>query len=446
MTGTLGVLAEEVLDESEIDDTGAFSFSFSTTGFTGPIQLRVESEDWNDNVGAASITLEYSGSQLSSFTADPGNKRITLNWEGLPEADSYTIYYTDNGTLPTQSYGESVDVTETTYELTELSNGAFYTILLSANQDGAPEFWSNYITAIPLSQFTLAPKVRGGYRSIELEWQASTVQPTYEVYRATAEDGPYSNFTGPIEATSFTDTAVTDGVWYYYKVRPVVDGAELSTFNAARTVEIPDGNQHISSIAVPEATRKVALSGNHAYVTAGSAGLLVIDVSNPAAPTLVGSVATTDATDVVIAGSVAYVTDGAAGVRAIDISSPTNPQILDTYDTGLTLVKRLDVDPETDVLFVIDDGDTDTTLYALDVSDPTNIQLVDTHVDADGVDFFDIAVANFSPIVTMIYLSGGSQLHEYYLNHSTGILWDYEFFDPAVELGGGTPLPRSDRR
>ncbi len=61
--------------------------------------------------------------------------------------------------------------------------------------------------------------------------------------------------------------------------------------------------------------RDIVLAGGYAYVAAGSAGLIVIDVSNPAAPVQVGAVDTAgDARGVALAGTHAYVADAWMGI------------------------------------------------------------------------------------------------------------------------------------
>ena len=71
----------------------------------------------------------------------------------------------------------------------------------------------------------------------------------------------------------------------------------------------------------------VAVSGNYAYVADGTAGLQVIDVSNPANPKRTGAYDTGGyALGVAVSGNFAYVADGDAGLQVIDISNPANPQ------------------------------------------------------------------------------------------------------------------------
>jgi hypothetical protein len=48
-------------------------------------------------------------------------------------------------------------------------------------------------------------------------------------------------------------------------------------------------------------------------------GLRMIDASNPASPTIVGSCLTTRAQGVALSGSYAYIADGTLGLRVIDL-------------------------------------------------------------------------------------------------------------------------------
>jgi hypothetical protein len=69
-----------------------------------------------------------------------------------------------------------------------------------------------------------------------------------------------------------------------------------------------------------------AISGNYAYVACGSAGMTVIDISNPALPRIVGSYDTPGwAYGVAVEGNYAYVADGAGGLRILNISNPSVP-------------------------------------------------------------------------------------------------------------------------
>ena len=74
--------------------------------------------------------------------------------------------------------------------------------------------------------------------------------------------------------------------------------------------------------------------GTFAYVADNLSGLRVIDVSNPALPSEVGSIDTPGtARSVSVVGGLAYVADGAEGFRVIDVSNPAVPVEIASIDT-----------------------------------------------------------------------------------------------------------------
>lgn len=79
----------------------------------------------------------------------------------------------------------------------------------------------------------------------------------------------------------------------------------------------------------------VFISGNTAYVADGSSGLQIVDVSDPASPSLLGSYDTPGtASGVYISGNYAYVADGSSGLQVIDVTDPANPTLFNTYSEG----------------------------------------------------------------------------------------------------------------
>jgi len=81
-------------------------------------------------------------------------------------------------------------------------------------------------------------------------------------------------------------------------------------------------------------TGGVSVLGNYAYVADPTSGLKIIDISNPAAPTFSGTYDTTGrALGVSVLGNYAYVADGLSGLQIIDISIPAAPTLSGTYDT-----------------------------------------------------------------------------------------------------------------
>ena len=401
VTGTLGVLATGDVPLASIGAGGAFSFQFGTIALSGPIAVTISARDWNDNVGSALIMLTSPGTAISSFVATPDNKKVTLDWEEIPDA-SYTIYYTTSGTLPTESYYVGmIPTTVPHYELTGLKNGALHVFLLKAVTP-AGTYWSGYVQCIPLSEFTLAPVVTGGYRKIDLEWNSIEGVNQFEVYRSTDPHGTFVNHTGVITGNSFTDPDIPDNTWYYYKVRPALAGSPLSTFNGAQTVLVPASEQErIVSLATSGLPKKVKTAGSYAFVAAQAAGLLIVDISNPRMPFVAANVPTTNALDVDLYSNRAYVADGSSGLRVIDITTPAAPTLLGTFSfgagtnaTGVSFTGGA-------YAFVLDSSGT-TSLRIVNVTNPASMTLVGSH-SISGYQLLDVATFNATTYY-LIYL------------------------------------------
>jgi hypothetical protein len=439
VTGTLGVLATGEVPVESLASNGTYSFQFGTISFSGPIAVTVSAKDWNDNVGTAALTLTSPGSSVSSFTVTPENRQVTLNWEPVSGAIDYTIYYTTNGTLPTETYGKSAVVSAPPHTISGLKNGAMHVFLLKARTATA-NYWSGYESRVPLSIFTLAPVVTAGYRQITLTWSPIEATTQFQVYRATDSAGPYTGYTGVITGTSFTDSNVADNTWYYYKVQPAVAGGTLSAYNGAQTIQLPPSEtDRIASIYSPAPTQKVKVSGNYAYVAAQSAGLLIVDISDPGTPEIVSSVPTTTAMDVDVSGTYAYIADGSGGLRIIDIANPSNPQIIATHTWGANrTATSVSVaggpaggNPYL-YAFVLDTySSTATTIRVVNVANPSSPTEVTTYSKTTNYQFTDVEVSYSAsaPYWTYLFIPAQKLLAP---NQNSGILFE-SFIGPPSD-------------
>jgi hypothetical protein len=78
----------------------------------------------------------------------------------------------------------------------------------------------------------------------------------------------------------------------------------------------------------------VQVVNSTAYVADDDEGLQIVDVSDPAAPALLGSYDTPgDARGVQVVNSTAYVADDDEGLQIVDVSDPAAPALLGAYDT-----------------------------------------------------------------------------------------------------------------
>ncbi len=173
--------------------------------------------------------------------------------------------------------------------------------------------------------------------------------------------------------------------------------------------------------------RRVTVVDNKAYVAADANGLKIVDVSNPASPSIIGGCDTPgSAYSVDVSGNYAYVADMWNGLQIIDISVPsaasikknipitsvaTGIMVMDSYayvsfgssgDEGLQIIDVTDpLNPGTPVVYVIPGVTSANDVYVrgnyayvscmlqglkiIDISDTANPFLVSTFPTTDNV-------------------------------------------------------------
>lgn len=161
-----------------------------------------------------------------------GSSSIKISWDKVPNASGYIVYrassttaYTD---LKTIDSGDVVSFTDT-----GLTTGEkyYYRIMAFAAVSGSKVYgvWSTPVNAQPISatpgDAPAAPasvKAKSaGYNSIGISWGKVSDASGYAVYRATSKAGSYQKVKTIKGGTalSFTDTKLTAGKKYYYKIR-----------------------------------------------------------------------------------------------------------------------------------------------------------------------------------------------------------------------------------
>lgn len=121
----------------------------------------------------------------------------------------------------------------------------------------------------------------------------------------------------------------------------------------------------LGSFATGGDARDLTVVGDRAYVATGAPGLRILDVSNPAAPTSLGIFNTTGLAGAVqVVGNLAYVADGLAGLQIIDVADAANPVRVGLYNT---LGEAVGVQVVGNTAYVADGG---SGLQIIDVTNP----------------------------------------------------------------------------
>ena len=81
--------------------------------------------------------------------------------------------------------------------------------------------------------------------------------------------------------------------------------------------------------------KDVEVRGDYAYC-AMTLGLVILDISNPAAPTVASQVLMPGgaAQEIELSGDHVFVADAEGGFRVVDVANPTSPQLLETTPIG----------------------------------------------------------------------------------------------------------------
>jgi hypothetical protein len=128
------------------------------------------------------------------------------------------------------------------------------------------------------------------------------------------------------------------------------------------------------------------VQGSLLYVAAGAGGLVIIDLTDPAQPVVIGRYATLWAGGIDIVGERAYVSDPTAGLSILDISNPAAPTWIGQYATSDTMLA--DVEVVDGRAFIADHRH---GLLIVDVADALNPALFDRYEINGGVWGVEIA-------------------------------------------------------
>jgi hypothetical protein len=113
----------------------------------------------------------------------------------------------------------------------------------------------------------------------------------------------------------------------------IVDISNPETPKLIGAYPAPTSSRMVSgTLDVPTTTWFVAVAGNYAYIPDIYNNLLIINISNPANPTLAGSRAMNYPKGIAVVGNYAYVADGPAGLQILNISNPASPTFVGTFN------------------------------------------------------------------------------------------------------------------
>jgi len=206
----------------------------------------------------------------------------------------------------------------------------------------------------------------------------------------------YSSYlhTIALAPTPGTARAVDIGIGFAY-VADGDNGLQIMDFS-----ELGDPrNPVLRGAAGPPAVDAAAAAGDIVCLSAGSAGLVVVDVGDPDRPIVTGRVGTPgNAGGITVVDSVVYVADDAVGLMLFNISDPADPRPMGVDNSP---GRALDVAVSNSFAYVADEIDGLRVVNVVDPDTPWRVDTIDVSGAGLGVD-----VAG-----EYVYVAGAGGLH-----------------------------------
>ncbi len=189
----------------------------------------------------------------TGLAATAQSTEVSLTWNASTTASSYNV---KRSTAAGGPYTKVANSTVTSDLDSGLTNGTTYYYVVSAVNTNGESANSAEVSATPKAAIPPAPTgltATPGNAQVVLSWTASTGATSYHVKRSTTAGGPYTQVV-TTNATTDTDTGLTNGTKYYYVVTALNSSGESG--NSSEVSATP------GSSAPPVPTGLTAIPGN----------------------------------------------------------------------------------------------------------------------------------------------------------------------------------------
>ena len=208
---------------------GNYGTSFTRTYVTKKAGAHVATAtaiDLDDNVTLSSdsvttqVKLRAKPQNLSVANVD--GKSVKASWKAVAGVTGYKLMYKKASAA---NYTTSAYTTATSYTKGYLTPGIKYNFKVVGYNlvDGTKivsTFDSDLKTIVTVGKATISTITSPSVGKVSLTWAKVNGATGYHVYRATSAGGTYA-FVKGTTALSFSNTGLTSGKTYYYKVKPL---------------------------------------------------------------------------------------------------------------------------------------------------------------------------------------------------------------------------------
>lgn len=305
-----------------------------TTNDSGVYDLVVSNSQ--DEITSSNAVLTVLPPSAPFFTCEPEGATA---YSGQTVSLSAVVSGSPPFTYQWRKEGTNVPgASETLLTLTNLSaaDAGKYTLFVTNNY-GRIESSNAVLSVIP----SVAPVISRQPRSLEvaegvntwMTFEAAGVPDPCYLWSKEGDPSPDPTFP-PVPVLcqsshrSFNDVTTNDAGVYFATAGNY--GGETDSWGALLTVLPP-----ISSVGSwDQGAMDIAVAKGFAFLASGTNGLVVLSVTNPAAPERLGNFATAGPVGrLSVAKGLAFLAEGSAGVQIVSVTNPANPVLVGDYDT-----------------------------------------------------------------------------------------------------------------
>lgn len=205
----------------------AFTFAAVSSSSAADIEIYVD-----DIYNGFAHSPNYPPSAPTGLAATPGDGQVSLDWANNSESDldGYNVYRATATGGPYTKLNASLLSASAFVDSTASNFTTYYYVATAVDETAKESAASAEASATP--EDTTAPSAPTGLAAtagdsyVDLEWNDNTEPDLdgYNVYRATATGGPYTQLnSSPVGASGYVDLTAQNATTYYYVVTAVDD-------------------------------------------------------------------------------------------------------------------------------------------------------------------------------------------------------------------------------
>lgn len=211
----------------------------------------------------AEVSAVTKAAPPANLHANAGDSQVFLSWNASPTATGYRVY---RDTLGGAGGATNFLVAGTRFTDTNLVNGTGYYYQIAAiNVSGENFDTGTTVSATPAARNLAEAPVgapanltaTAGNKMVQLHWLPVSNATTYDVFRGAGNHAESLRQTG-LADTSCSDTGLTNGTPYYYRVR-AVNAGQFTTLSD-KVGSIPHGLASPTNLIAKAGNRQVVLT------------------------------------------------------------------------------------------------------------------------------------------------------------------------------------------